>query len=105
MVRDLLQLNTFHKRVIVALIGIFCAFAVTYGVLVRETVAHVVARRVLEESTTQMAGDVSVLEGKYMAAGDSLTLSRAHALGFVDSNVALFVSRHVNTYSFRTAAE
>lgn len=99
MVRELFQLNTLHKKVIVALIGAVLTLVTMYGILVRQTVAHVVARKVVEQSITDMASEVSLLEAEYMDTMDSLTLSRAEQMGFVEAEVALFVSRRTLTYT------
>lgn len=105
MVRDLLQLNTFHKKAIVALFFTCCLLGGAYLTLMKETVAHTMARQAVERSLTETAGEVALLEAEYMQVMDSLTLARAHDLGFVEADVALFVSRRTHTLSFRSDSD
>lgn len=105
MVRELLQLNTFHKKAIVALFFVCCLLGGAYMTLMKETVAHTMTRQAINRSLTETASDVALLEAEYMRFMDSLTLARAHDLGFVEADVALFVSRRTHTLSFRSDSD
>ncbi len=105
MVRELLQLNTFHKKAITALFLVCFLLGGVYVTLMKETVAHTMTRQVVIRSLTETAGEVAFLEAEYMRVMDSLTLARAHDLGFVETDVALFVSRRTHTLSFRSDSD
>ena len=101
MVRDLLQLNNHQKRFFAGILTCIALFAIFYGTLVKQTVAHVVARRAVETETADLSAHVSLLEEKYMKALTSITLERAHAMGFSEASPAFFVSRDRDTLSVR----
>lgn len=101
MVRDLLQLNNLQKRLFALLCISIAVSAVVYGTLVKRTVAYVVEREDLAENISDLSADISVLEGKYMAALQAVTIDRAYALGFTDREPTLFVSRNPEALSIR----
>lgn len=101
MVRDLLQLNNLQKRIFALLCISIAVSAVLYGVLVKRTVAHVVERRELETSISDLSAKISVLEGTYMTALQAVTIDRAYALGFSNREPSLFVSRNPEALSIR----
>ncbi|GMU74125.1 MAG: hypothetical protein AMXMBFR44_3240 [Candidatus Campbellbacteria bacterium] len=105
MVRELLQLNTFHKKAITALFGVLVMLLFAYGLLMSRVILQVMARNDIERSIAGATADIAFLESEYMKMADSLTLARAHELGFVDTHVSLFVSRRADAFSFRTNAE
>ncbi len=100
MVRDLLQLNTLCKRLFTGLVVLFIVICGTYGFLLKQTVASVVERKSLELEKSELASRVSALEADYIRAADTLTLSRAHELGFVTTTDVRFVSRASDSFSF-----
>ncbi len=101
MVRDLLQLNNLQKRFFVGVLTCIAVFAVLYGTLVKQTVAHVVSRRTVETETADLSAHVSLLEAQYMTALQSVTLDRAYAMGFSEASPVFFVSRDRDTLSVR----
>lgn len=101
MVRDLLQLNNLQKRLFTFLCIAITVSAVVYGVLVKRTIAHVVERRELESTSSDLSANISILEEKYMTALQEITLDRAYTLGFVDRAPRLFVSRAPEALSIR----
>ncbi|MEK7606067.1 MAG: hypothetical protein AAB458_00500 [Patescibacteria group bacterium] len=101
MVRDLLQFNNLQKKVFAFLCAAIAVSGFFYAVLIKQTVAHVVDRRALETDISDMAAKVSELEGSYMTALQGVTLARAYALGFVDQDPALFVSRNDSELSLQ----
>lgn len=82
-----------------ALVVAVVVLIVSYGALVKQTISHTVARKGLESSIVDMSGKVSLLESEYMQRLDKLTLERAYDLGFVEKDVALFVSRRAQGLS------
>ncbi len=105
MVRELLQLNTIHKKIIITLFGVLMLLVVAYGALISRVVMQTMAHNDIDNTLALTTSDVAVLEAQYMDLIDALTLSRARSLGFVETGVALFVSRRADTFSFRTEVE
>lgn len=105
MVRDLLQLNTFYKKSILALSAVFVALLVTYMVLVASLFSKGNERVAVERDIVAAKTRIALLEAEYLQAVDSLTLARAHELGFVDSGIDFFVSRRTETLSLNTQNE
>lgn len=101
MVRDLLQLNNLQKRLIAALCLGICVLTVTYGVLVKRTVANTILRQDIQAEAADVAARTSDLELRYMTALREITLDRALELGFVEKKPTLFVSRDVQPLSVR----
>lgn len=102
MIRDLIQLNTFHKKAIVALFCVLVVLLVSYFTFISRIMVQTVARDDINRSITEAAAELAFLEAEYMKAADALTLARAHDMGFVDASVSLFVSRRADSFSFRT---
>lgn len=105
MVRDLLQLNTFYKRLFLGLLGVFVVLCAAYGIFLKQTVASVVERRSLEGQRSELAAQVSVLEAEYIQEGNAITREKATELGFVPVTASRFVSRAPKTFSFNSADE
>ncbi len=105
MVRDLLQLNSFEKRALLVLSALLLVCVVSYGALVRKTVANVVLRETIEAETVDLAAHVSVLELAYMEALQAVTLGRALELGFIEKKPKVFVSRDTHPLSVRYGNE
>jgi hypothetical protein len=105
MVRDLLQLNTFYKRLFLGLVGLLVVFCASYGFLLKQTVAAVVERRSLETRRAELAAQVSVFEARYIQEGNAITRQKASELGFVPVTATRFVSRSLKTFSFNSADE
>jgi hypothetical protein len=99
MVRDLLQLNTFYKRVLIGALGLFVVLCAMYGIFLKTTVGSVVERRSLEGKRAELAAHVSVLEAEYIREGNRITRARATELGFVAITPTKFVSRDHQTFS------
>jgi len=105
MVRDLLQLNSFEKRALLALVAVLLVSVVSYGALVKKTVANVVERRVVESETADLAAHISTLELQYMQALEAVTLEKALSLGYVETKPQVFVSRSTQPLSVRYSNE
>lgn len=101
MVRDLLQLNSFEKKALCVLTALLVVVVVSYGALVRKTVANVVERKVVESETADLAAHIGALELKYMEALQGVTLQRALDLGFVPKKPLIFVSRDTQPLTVR----
>ena len=93
MVRDLFQLNTLYKRIIVGLFVLLVSSIALYGVLGVQTYSRVVTQSAMEQYIADVSASVSALERDYMERMDALTLDEAHTRGFVDTEVAFFVSK------------
>ncbi len=100
MVRDLLQLNTLYKRLFIGCSVALLVLAGMYGFFLKQTIASVVERRLLEHERAELAARVSTLEARYIAIGESVTIARAHELGFVNVTEPHFVSRAPHAFSF-----
>ena len=57
--------------------------AFLYGTFLLETVAQAASRTSAERQIKEISSQLSILEGQYLAATQTLTPTRAKALGFV----------------------
>lgn len=105
MVRDLLQLNTFYKRLFIGASGLFIVACAMYGIFLKTTVGSVVERRSLEGDRAELAIRVSALEAEYIREGNKITRQRAAELGFVAVTPVTFVSRDRQTFSLEYGSE
>lgn len=105
MVRDLLQLNSFEKKALCVLALLLVVSVVSYGTLVRKTVANVVERKTVESETADLAAHISSLELQYMEALQDITLEQALELGYVEKTPHVFVSRNNHPLSVRYGNE
>jgi hypothetical protein len=105
MVRDLLQLNTFYKRLFLGSLGLFVILCTSYGIFLKQTVASVVERRGLEGQRAELAAQVSVLEARYIQEGNAITREKARELGFVPVTASRFVSRAPKALSWQVTNE
>ncbi len=93
MVRDLLKFNSLEKRLFIIFSVSLCIVIGLYGFFVKQTIAHVVARKTLVQEQADLSAQISSLESEYMKKADALTLEYAYAHGFVEIKPTLFVSR------------
>ena len=93
MVRELIQCNTFEKRLVLGLVlGLFI-LAGTYVYLVNQTVLNVVERRALERDMSELASYVADLELVNLELKNSVTLDRAYELGFTEVTGVTYLTR------------
>ena len=108
MVRDILQLNTFYKKALIMLGIAICAIGLLYGVLIKQTIAHVVERHRIENDMSELASTVSRLEATYMHTVEDITLAQAYDLGFekvADKNTRFVARDTVNRAVAATVRE
>jgi hypothetical protein len=82
--------NNFEKRLIYILAISILLSAGLYGFLVKQTIQNVVARKGLERSHSELSSKVANLEAQYISLTDSINLTLAHTLGFVETNNAVY---------------
>jgi hypothetical protein len=102
MIRDLKQFNTFYKKAIAILGCMFFVLVIFYGILVNALFSKGNERVAVEREIVAAKTRIAILEGEYLQAVDSLTLARAHDMGFVDCDIDLFVSRRTESFSLNT---
>ena len=80
-----LTLYTIYCLRLTALLAAVCTVAAfLYGALLLMAVAHTARLSVAEAEVRTVAGATGALESAYLAGQKSLTLARAHELGFVE---------------------
>lgn len=80
------------RRVIAACIGLVVALLLLYGYFVATTIFNMVQYRAASAETSRITAELGDLEAQYLALGNTLTLDRAHELGFVDAPHPAFVA-------------
>lgn len=93
MVKELIQCDTFEKRLMTALVVAVVVFGGLYVYLINETVRNVVARREAERSAAALTGVVGDLELAYLELQNGITRERARELGFRELGQVTYVSR------------
>ena len=76
---------TLEGRLFWTLITILTLMVSSYVYLIQQSVMHVVAQRVAAEESASIEGTIVDLERSYFATMGTITLERAHELGFIDS--------------------
>ncbi len=97
MVRDLLQLNTLYKRLLLGCVALLVFCLASYGFLLKQTVAHVVERKSIEQERRDLAAKVGTLERAYLGAMNTLTLDAAREKGLGEKAPQRFVTRTKET--------
>ncbi|MEK7579544.1 MAG: hypothetical protein AAB460_03390 [Patescibacteria group bacterium] len=105
MVRDLLQLNTVYKRLLIGCVVLLVSLLATYGLLLKQTVAHVVLRKSFEEDRRDLTARVGTLERTYLGAMNGLTLDAAMEKGFIEKTPERFVARTKETLTLNYSNE
>ena len=80
------------RRFIGALIGITVVFLAAYGYFVATTVVNMVEYHHAVARTAELNAELGQLESRYIELGQSMTIERAHTLGFVDVSDPHFVA-------------
>lgn len=93
MVRELIQCNTFEKKLFIGLIIALFSLAGVYVYLVNETVLHVVERRNLEQDMSELASYVTELELVHLELDNTVTLEQAHERGFSEVTGVTYLTR------------
>ena len=71
------------SRVIVFLVVVCAVSAFLYGIFLLEAVGQTASRTSAERQINDLTGQLSTLEGQYLATAKELTPERAQALGYV----------------------
>lgn len=82
--RAISQINNVEQKLFWMLLATVAFLAVSYVYLINNTILNVVARKEAYETINNLDAEIAVLEGKYVAMTNSLTLEKAHSLGLVD---------------------
>jgi len=56
----------------------------SYVYLIQQSIVHVVERRNALEQSAALEGEIASLEGSYLKTIGSVTIEKAHEIGFVD---------------------
>lgn len=80
-----------------AALSLVVVFAGAYLFLVNRTVMNIVARERMQREIATASASLSELEFSYMTAKNSVTLEKAHSIGFVDASPSTFLSRSSST--------
>ena len=83
--RAISQINNLEQKLFWVLLAGVAFLATVYVCLINNTIVNVVARKQAYEAINNINAELAVLEGKYVAAANSVTLDKAYALGFVDA--------------------
>ena len=84
--RTISQINNLDVKLFWLFVATAAFLATAYVCLINNTIMNVVARKQAYESINTLNAELAVLEGRYVAAANSLTLAKAHELGFVDAD-------------------
>ena len=91
----ILALYNLYVTRVVALLAAMCALSVfMYGAFLLMAVSHAADLRAIEDESSDIAAEVSELQGNYLAKTKSLTLAQATALGFVEPIAKTTVVAH-----------
>ncbi len=71
--------------------------ALSYVLLINATVFNAVETKKLGEENRRMSGELATLESRYLALSQTVTLERAHALGFIDVSTVSYASKEKKT--------
>ncbi len=85
--------NDLEKRVFKIVALSFGIVAILYIYFLAHTVFNVLAKKNLEVKMKSVATDVSNLELQYMSKDNSVDMSYAKGLGFVESSATSFANR------------
>ena len=80
----------FWSFVFIFVFGLFL-----YGFLVRGAIVNIVARQDVESEISLLNSKILDLESEYIQIKNSITLEKAHDLGFVTVSAQKFVTRNV----------
>lgn len=82
--------NNFEKVAIYFLLAIVISLSGLYGILVKQTIENVVARRGYESSFLELSSAVSDLESQYITFADLVDIKFAKSLGFVENTDVVY---------------
>jgi hypothetical protein len=82
-----------EQRVFYALVTLLAIFSVLYGVLVKQTIVHVVEREKVQKEMRALNTEISGLETEYMAKKGEITLEFAYANGFVNPHATEYIAK------------
>ncbi len=72
-----------RKRIGAMLFAVVILSSVVYGILIKQTISHVVERKQLQQQQSALHSELAVLESEYITLTEFLTEDNAHARGFV----------------------
>ncbi len=75
------------------LIFLLLLSVLSYGVGILLMVQETAGRSTTEREIRVLTGRVSLLEEEYLAAAETITLERAHALGFIETKEVVRIAR------------
>jgi hypothetical protein len=83
--RAISQINNLEQKLFWVMLTGIAFLVVVYVSLINNTIMNVVARKQAYASINNINAELAVLEGKYVATVNDLTLNKAYDLGFVDA--------------------
>ncbi len=83
--RTISQINNLEQKLFWVLLAGIAFLATTYVCLINSTIMNVVARKQAYESINNINAELAVLEGRYVAVANGVTLDKAYELGFIDA--------------------
>lgn len=92
------RINTKMAFYLLAIVVI--ALASLYVYFMNKTVMNVVERENIEKKIAEQASDIAEIEFAYIAAKNTVTLERAHEIGFVDAIPSSYVARKDSPVAF-----
>lgn len=83
--RAVSQINNLEQKLFWVLLAGIAFLATVYVCLINNTIVNVVARKQAYESINNLNAELAVLEGRYVAATNGVTMAKAYDLGFIDA--------------------
>lgn len=83
--RAISQINNLEQKLFWLMVASIAFLATVYVCLINNTIVNVVVRKQSVESINNINAEIAVLEGRYVALTNGLTLEKAYSLGFVDA--------------------
>ncbi|MES2953399.1 MAG: hypothetical protein V4674_02475 [Patescibacteria group bacterium] len=80
-----------------ALVAASALSALSYVLLINATVFNAVETKKIGEENRRLNGELAALESRYLALSQTVTLERAHQLGFIDVSTVSYASREKKT--------
>lgn len=83
----------YKEKIFVFLVSGIMLCVIFYVILLQSAISNVIKREKLVLENRDKSTSVSELEAKYFSVKNSINIELAHAKGFKDSEVTLFISK------------